>query len=181
MANPSPAHNPTDGLGSAVKVTLAGTGLVRADNGGTVSGYFGNEYKVSLSLAGTSTVVVTPALFDSGNNSYSPTATSWVYRSYNDPQITEATAPAASGSTSANPTLSPTPTRTAKIASVGASGASSVTVTGLSVGQAVIEVLYPTFDNAEGSVTVGNLGGASAGTTVPKDAIYATLIVTVGP
>lgn len=180
MANPNPAHNPTDGLLSAVAVQLAGTGLTALKTPSTGHPYAG-PYSVSLSLAGTSTVVVTPSLVDVNNAAYGATAASWVYRSYNNPQITEATAPAASASTSANPTLSPTPTRTAKIASVGASGVSTVTVTALAVGQAIIEVVYPTFDNAEGSMTVGNLGGASAGTSVPKDGIAVQLIVTVGP
>jgi hypothetical protein len=180
MANPNPAHNPTDGLLSAVAVQLSGTGVTAQKTPSTGHPYAGS-YSVSLSLAGTSTVVVTPSLVDVNNAAYAATAANWVYRSYNNPQITESTAPAASASTSANPTLSPTPTRTAKIASVGASGASTVTVTALAVGQAIIEVAYPTFDNSEGSMTVGNLGGASAGTSVPKDAIAIQLIVTVGP
>lgn len=168
MANPNPAHNPTDGKGSAVFVQLSGTGVTALHTPATNQPNAG-PYAVTLSLSGTSSVVVTPSLVDVTNTAYSATAASWVYRSYNDPQITETTFTS----------LSPAISYTAKIASVGASGASTVTVTGLAKGQAIIEVAYPTFDNTEGSITVGNLGGASAGTTVPKDAIYVQLIVTV--
>jgi len=180
VANPSPQHTPTDGLGVAAYVQLSGTGLTAKK---TVSANHPNpdHYDVTLSVSGTgfpSSVVVTPSLVDVSNTSYTPTAASWVYRSDADPQITEASFPTGAG----NPTnLSPKPTQTAKIASIGASGASTVTVTALSPGHADVECTYPTFDNAEGSITVGNLGGPLAGTTVPKDGISGFLSVRVAP
>jgi hypothetical protein len=175
MANPNPSHNPTDGLSTAVAVQVSGTGVTALHTPGApgTASINAGPYSVTLSVSAAggnaSSVVLTPVLVDAKNNSYSATSASWVYRSYNDPQITESTFSS----------LSPSVSYTAKVASVGASGASTVTVTALAVGQAIIEVEYPTFDNTEGSITVGNLGGASAGTTVPKDAIYTQVIVTV--
>lgn len=168
MANPNPAHNPTDGLGSACFVQLSGTGLTSTKTPTTNKPNAGC-YFVTLSLSGTSTVTITPSLVDVSNTSYAADSTKWVYRSYNNPQITE----------TCFSSLSPAISYTAKVASVGASGASTVTVTALAKGQAIVGVLYPTFDNTEGSITVGNLGGASAGTTVPKDSIAIQVVVTV--
>jgi hypothetical protein len=181
MANPSPAHNPTDGLGSAAFVQMSGTGVTAVL---TPSANHPNpaHYRVNLSVSGAngvpSSVVVTPSLVDVANTAYGSTAASWVYRSYNDPQVTEASFQTGPG----NPTnLWPKPTQTAKLCSVGASGAATVTVTALSPGKAVVEAVYPTFDGSIGSITVGNEGGPSAGTTVPKDEIFSALHVTIFP
>jgi hypothetical protein len=70
MANPNPAHNPTDGLLSAVAVQLSGTGVTAQKTPSTGHPYAGS-YSVSLSLAGTSSVVVTPSLVDVNNAAYS--------------------------------------------------------------------------------------------------------------
>lgn len=170
MANPNPAHNPTDGLGSACVVQCSGTG-VTALHTPTTSKPNPGPYSVTLSLSAAggfaSSVVVTPTLVDVANTAYSATAASWVYQSYNNPAITETTFSS----------LSPSISYTAKIASVSASGSSTVTVTGLAKGQAIIEIDYPTYDNTEGTYSV-SLGG---GTTlaVPKDRIFAQIIVTV--
>jgi hypothetical protein len=177
MANPNPAHNPTDGLGSACLIQASGTGLTAFKAVGSAGNLPADpiNYSVTLSVSAAggnaSSVVVTPSLVDIHNNAYSATAASWVYRSYNNPQITE----------SAFSSLSPRISYTAKVASVGASGASTVTITALAPGQAIVEILYPTFDNTEGTVNQGNLGGASAGTTVPKDSIARRITVTVLP
>lgn len=61
MGNPSPQHNPTDGLGTAVKLALSGTGITQV---------VGNVYKVTLSLGGTSTVSVTTTVQDVGGNTF---------------------------------------------------------------------------------------------------------------
>jgi hypothetical protein len=185
MPNPTPPANPTSGLGSAVYVQLSGTNVVVDPKATRPLGpNYPNagHYEVTLSVSGANgfapSVVVTPSLVDVSDTAYASTASSWVYRSYNDPQITEASLPTGPG----NPTnLAPKPTQTAKIASVSASGAATCTVTALSPGKAVLSVLYPTFDNAEGSVTVGNLGGPLAGSTVPKDGIFTFLDVKVFP
>jgi hypothetical protein len=172
MANPSPAHNPTDGLGSAVYVQLSGTNVIPYL---TPSANHPNpaHYSVTLSLSGAggfaSSVVITPSLVDVSDAAYAATAASWVYNSYNNPQVTEASFQTGPG----NPTnLDPKPTQTAKLCSVSASGASTVTVTGLSYGKAVIEVVYPTFDGSEGFITAG-------GTSYPKDKIFALLDVKI--
>jgi hypothetical protein len=184
VANPNPAHNPTDGLLSAAYVQLSGTGVTIPPKEPPVSTNHPNagHYEVTLSVSAAngfpSSVVVTPSLVDVSNTAYAATSTSWVYRSFNDPQITEASLPIGPG----NPTnLAPKPTQTAKLASVGASGASTVTVTALSPGKAIVSAIYPSFDNTEGSVTIGNLGGPLAGTTVPKDYIFALLDVKIFP
>jgi hypothetical protein len=185
MSNPVPPHNPTDGLSSACFVQLSGTGvIVDPKQTRPPSANYPNagHYEVTLSVSGAnglaSSVVITPSLVDVSNTAYASTAASWVYRSYNDPQVTEASLPTGPG----NPTnLAPKPTQTAKLASVSASGASTVTVTALSPGKAIVSAIYPTFDNAEGNVTVGNLGGPLAGTTVPKDYIFSFLDVKIFP
>lgn len=65
MANPSPQHTPTDGLGTATQVTLSGTG---------VSQVVGNVYKVSLNVGGSpnpSSVAMSSAVKDVGANAFS--------------------------------------------------------------------------------------------------------------
>ena len=171
MANPNPAHNPTDGLLTAVYVQLSGTGITQVH--GTASGSHPNPgpYQVTLSLSGTSTVTVTPSLVDVASTTYSATTANWVFQSYNYPNITENTFSS----------LSPSISYTAKIANVGASGAATCLVTGVAKGQAIVEFSYPTFDNTEGTLTGTVSGGStnSSNLTVPKDRIYAQLIVTV--
>lgn len=63
MANPSPQHNPTDGIGTAVKIALSGTGLVTI--------VAAREYSVPLSLTGTTTVAVTATVQDAAGTTFS--------------------------------------------------------------------------------------------------------------
>lgn len=175
MSNPNPAHNPTDGLGSACYVQLSGTGVTALH---TPSTNHPNSapYTVNLSLSSagglSSSVVVTPTLVDVSNTAYSATAASWVFKSYNNPQITETTFSS----------LAPSIAYTAKIASTSADGNTTCTVTGLAKGQAIVEFIYPTFDNTEGNISTstGVSGGVVSTQNVPKDRIYAQLIVNVG-
>lgn len=66
MPNPNPAHNPTDGLKSAAFVQVSGTGVVA---GKTVAAGKPNpaNYALTLSLGGTSTCQLTPAIVDAAN------------------------------------------------------------------------------------------------------------------
>jgi hypothetical protein len=170
---------PTTGLSTPVYITLAGTGLTVTPTSAVTTPNSG-PYNVTLSVSAAggkaSSVVVTPTLVDVSNASQSATVANWTYRSYNDPQITEASIYTGSLN-GAN--IAPKPTSTAKIASVGASGASTVTVTALNPGQAIVEINYPSFGNSGGTTSQGNLGGPSAGTAVPTNAIGTQLIVTV--
>jgi hypothetical protein len=65
MANPSPQHNPTDGLGTATNIVLTGTGITQVA---------GNVYKVSLNVGASpnpASVAVTSTIKDVGNNTFS--------------------------------------------------------------------------------------------------------------
>lgn len=66
MPNPNPAHNPTDGKLSAAYVQVSGTGVVAQK---TVAAGKPNPggYNLSLSLSGTSTCQLTPAIVDAVN------------------------------------------------------------------------------------------------------------------
>jgi len=157
MSNPNPQHNPTDGLAVAALVRLSGSGVTHIA---------GNEYAVTLSIGGTDTVTVTVAIEDVAGSAYSNVG-EVVTRSYNNPSAGSPTwyKPSAA---------SPYTNQSADVASVAAAtsaGDLTMVVTGLAVGQAIVEFEFPTFDNTEGNSGYGT----------PKDMIYAQLIVTVTP
>ena len=203
--NPNPQHNPTDGLGVAAYVHVSGTNVGPAgvipgtSNGfpqgqgvgassGTPTGAPVAQYALTLSLgaktyAGVSyhaTCQLTPALVDVKNNSYSPVG-SETYISYNNPST--------DGDGDAPAWYNPNPfgSYNADVASVSSSGL----ITALNVGQAIIEVQFPTFDNTLSSPAAGgaypgdvpSLGSnADGGTPVqfnPNEMVYAQIIVTV--
>jgi hypothetical protein len=154
--NPNPQHNPTDGLAVAARVRLSGTGVTQLA---------GNEYEVTLSLGGTDTVTVTVDVEDVAGSAYSNIG-EVVTKSYNNPSAGSPTwyKPSAA---------SPYTDQSADVASVAAAtsaGDLTMVVTGLAVGQAIVEFQFPTFDNTEGD---------DSATGNPKDMIYAQLIVNV--
>lgn len=188
MANPNPQHNPTDGLGVAAFVQLTGTNLTNrsggslahpGSNGGNGQGIGATassgsgagtfpvaQYALtqSLSAAGgfAATTQLAVVLKDVQNNTYSPTG-SPVYKSYNNPGVSGTPAWYKPSNGTAGPN-----TYNPNVASVSGSGL----ITALAVGQAIIEVQFPTFDNTEGD---------SSGTGDPFDMIYAQIVVTVIP
>ena len=199
MANPNPQHTPTDGLGVAAYVTLSGSsgssviynssGGANKSNGnngqgigpGTAaSGHFPvAQYSLTLSVSAAggyaSSLAVTAALVDVGNNAYTPVGTI-VAKSYNNPS--------AGSPAWYNP--SNFAGYSADVASVSESGVSSsnevFTITALNPGQAIVECAFPTFDN-----TLGNQEPQSPPsppnpeTLNPLMAIYAQVVVTVLP
>jgi len=65
MANPSPQHTPTDGLGTATQITVSGTGVTAIVPN--------RQYQVSLNVSASpnpSSVVLTAALKDAGGNAF---------------------------------------------------------------------------------------------------------------
>jgi hypothetical protein len=189
LANPNPQHVPTDGLGVAAYVQVTGTNLTSPSGGTTVhpgssstlingqgvgataGGVFPQaQYALTLSLSGAapnfSTCQLTTVLKDVKNNTYSTSnSANIVYRSYNDP---------AAGSPAwyrpSNGTAGPA-TYNANVASVSSTGL----ITAISKGQAVIEVLFPTFDFVGSTVDpepAQNFGN-------PIQAIYCQILVTV--
>jgi hypothetical protein len=168
------APAPTSGVGVAayIQLTDANSAPYKLVPLKTVATNYPSPavYTLTLSLANQATDVITPALSDVANTSVSATAANWVYQSYNNPAITETTFSS----------VSPSISYTAKVASVSASGASTLTVTGLAKGQAIIEVDYPTFSNSSGNLNVSlGVPPASNLLSVPKDRIYVQIIVTV--
>ena len=167
MANPSPQHNPTDGLNVAAVVTVAGTGITKVGSqvalvAGTTTG--GHQYHLNLSVSGASpnaaTCQLTTTIVDVKGNTYTPTGTV-VYKSYNDP-------------TGAFFNPSPlilnnsSPAYSALVASVSASGL----ITALHPGQAIIEVQFPTFDDVQTPETDSDTGN-------PEEMIYSQIEVRV--
>jgi|GEM_PF-4437172 hypothetical protein len=172
MSNPNPQHNPTDGLGVAAYVQVTGTNITNCASGGlTVAteatandtrglngqGYgavassskpvgANAQYALTLSLGGktyggtvySDTCQLTTVLKDVHDVTYVSWVGSPVYKSYNDPQ---ADSPA---------WYKPSPFAgyNANVASVSATGL----ITGLAVGQAVIEVQFPFCDFASSSL-----------------------------
>lgn len=82
MANPSPQHNPTDGLNTAALIDISGTGVTTV--------VAGRLYTVSLSLGGTNTVALTATIKDVTNtNTFtSGNGNSVTWKSYNTNQAT---------------------------------------------------------------------------------------------
>ena len=166
--NPNPQHNPTDGLGVAAYVQVSGTNVVNnsggagsADGGiGTTSGavqgqgigacpstnHPNAQYLLVLSLGSKtvngvsyhSTCQLTTALVDVSDAPYTglqnPT-----YKSYADPA---AGSPAWYRPSVFSDSSSTSPAYNGSVASVSSSGL----ITALAVGEAIIEVQYPTFD-----------------------------------
>ena len=192
MPNPSPQPTPTTGLGVAAYVQLSGTNLT-SPSGGTLvhpgaSGTNGQgvgataggafpvaQYALTLSLSASggylTSEALTAALVDAQNNAYAADQ-NFVARSLNNPS---AGSPAwyrpSPGSSGGSASYS------ADVASAVASGTNdaTITVTALNLGQAIIEVFYPTFDFASASVDpepTQNYGNPVVG-------IYAQVIVTV--
>lgn len=179
--NPNPQHVPTDGLGVAAYVQVAGTGITSPSGGTTVHpGASSNgqgigataggtfpvaQYALTLSLSSaggfSNTCQLTASAVDVKNNAYSPVG-SFVYTSYGDPNN-------AAGSPPSWYKPSAFAGYTAEIVSVSSSGL----ITSRGVGQAIVEVAFPTFDN-----TLGN-GPSDANEAEPVNFIYAQIIVTV--
>ena len=191
MANPNPQHVPTDGLGVAAYVKLSGgTGAsaLTSPSGGTLThpGAVANpingqgigataggvfpvaQYAMTLSLSATGTyesvAVLTAVAVDVQNNSYSPVS-NFTATSYNDPAAGSPAWYRPSNFAGYNP----------NVASVVASSTNdaTITITAVAVGQAVIEVAFPTFDNT--------LGTDAQGENEPDNFIYVQVLVTVIP
>jgi len=186
----------TTGLGYPCYVQMSGTNLTNP-SGGTLAHPGSNgangqgigataassapsdftvaQYALTLSLSSSggysNSAALTAALVDTGNNSYAATQ-NFVWRSLNNPSAGSPAwyrpSPGSSGGSTSYD---------ADVASVAAgSTENSVgTVTAISVGQAIIEVFYPTFDFASASADpepTQNYGNPVVG-------IYAQVIVTV--
>jgi hypothetical protein len=163
MANPNPAHNPTDGLGSAVYVHVTGTNLTNRSGGGlTVAseatyagtsaangqgyGAIGNvtnrpnfQYALTLSLSSklvagvqySNACTLTTTITDVAGTTYSQVG-SPTYKT-----LCPQSAP-----------LRPSSTNSPDIIAT----CSSNVVTAVAVGQVVLEVTFPTFDQVGGNV-----------------------------
>lgn len=178
--NPNPQHNPTDGLGVAVSVQVSGSSgssvITALKTPGANKPYPG-VYTLTLSKSAAggfaSAVTATASLVDASNAAYTPSGSA-VFRSYNDPANSAGSAPAYyNPSRFSDGTIS----YNENIVSV---GPSSGVITARNVGQGIIEVAFPAFDN-----TVGNTSGAT-GTinqlyAEPVQMIYVQIIVTVIP
>ena len=192
MANPNPQHNPTDGLNVAAYVQVTGTNITNCASGGLTvateatandtTGLNGQgygavastnhpnaQYTLQLSLSSTTiggtsyakTCQLTTVLKDVANTTYTPVG-SPTYKSYNDPDA---------GSPS---WFKPSPFAGYSDGSV-ASVSSSGLITALALGQAIIEVQFPTFDFASQSVDPE----PSQASGDPVMMIYAQIIVNV--
>lgn len=76
MANPSPQHNPTDGLGTVNRINLTGTGVTTI--------VAGQVYAVPLALSGTTTVALTAILKDIAGTTFTTgNGNSVTWKSYN--------------------------------------------------------------------------------------------------
>ena len=199
--NPNPQHNPTDGLGVAAYVVLSGgTGAsalsnpaggalghpgavaspingqgIGATEGGsnsvsTAPGFPEAQYAITLSLSGAGSyetaAALTAALVDVKNNSYSPSG-SFTARSYNNP----------SAGSPAWYKPSNFAGYSADVASASVNSYGVVTITALALGQAIVEVAFPTFDFA--SAPVDPEPAQAFGN--PIQMIYVQVVVTVIP
>lgn len=89
MPNPNPQHNPTDGLGIAAFVQVAGTGVTANLTVAANRPNPGN-YKLTLSVSASgfpATCQLTASLVDVSNAAYTPSG-SFTYKSYNTAQAT---------------------------------------------------------------------------------------------
>ena len=140
MPNPNPQHNPTDGLGVAALINLSG-----GVGGSAISTIVANqEYAITLSLssAGTfhNTAALTAAIKDVKGNAYSPSGNAGS-KSYNNPSAGSPAWLHLSNFGSYNPNV-------VSVANSGGNGL-TVTLTAIAVGNAVVEVSFPTYDNSE--------------------------------
>jgi len=188
--NPNPQHVPTDGLGVAAYIRCSGTNLTNRANGGlTVAGEanandttglngqgYGAvqssnhpvaQYHLIASLSGktiggtayTAANTITAALYDAKNNSYSPAdATKFTVKSWNNPNA----------GTPSWYRPSPFGSYTADVVSI-SNSSGTLTVTGLALGQGVVEVRFPTFEETWNEDS----------SSLPEDFIYAQIVVDV--
>lgn len=188
--NPSPQHTPTDGLGVAAFVHLSGSSgssVIESNgaafpgqgNGASASGVnpvaqYGLTLSVSASGGYASSLAALASLVDVKNNPYVPsdldqfTAISYNNPSAGSPAWYNPSPGTSGGSTAYNADI-------ASASAAGISGStSSVTITALHPGQAIIEVAFATFDN-----TLGNTAQPPADQPVMK--IFAQVVVQVIP
>lgn len=142
---------PTSGVGAPCGVTLAGSGVTQIK---------GHVYQVSLSLAGTKTVTITPTAVDAAGTTASPAYTgAFNWLSYN----------AAPTSANAGDVIESYPASTSgklgEIATVATATGATMVVTGQFVGQAIVECWIP----------LGDVTGLEK-----SGKVYAQLVVTVG-
>lgn len=168
--NPNPQSNPTNGIGVAAFVQLSGTGITANETTAANKPNPGN-YTLTLSLTSAGGhqlyCTATASLVDVSDNTstysvYDPQQ-NFVAESYNDP--------AAGSPTWYKP--SAVSGYSASVASAVASGTngSTITITALAVGTAVVEVSFPTFDNTIGASQPGQ----------PINMVYTQVVVTVVP
>lgn len=139
-----PSSNPTTGIGviAYVQATATPVALTEANQTAPSTGHPNAQYAVTLSLANAATTTVSAVLKDVANTTETTNngnAASFV--SYN----------AAPASNAANfSSLSPAVSYNAKVATV---NASSGLITANAIGQAIVEVSFPTFDSTNNIVT----------------------------
>ena len=180
MANPSPQPTPTSGKGTAAYVLVSGTNVGNCSTGvggkgqGTGAVPSGTspvaQYALTLSLASktiggvsySNTCQLTTTIKDAVNTTFTGT-NSPVYKSYAYPT-----------GGFYNPSVftppSGSPAYNGQIASVSSSGL----ITGLNVGQCIIEVQFSTFDDVQTPAT-------NTGTGNPWQMIYAQIVLNVVP
>jgi hypothetical protein len=157
MANPNPQHNPTDGLGTAVAITLTDSAAKMTKVGSQVALSPGNrigghQYALTMSVTGVGAeateklvgvvVDVKGLTFASGNGNVVK------YRVYESP---------ANGANSGKEIVNVTNSAQNPIAN-------SCDMIALNVGQAIVEAYFPSFDTTDGT-----------------DFIYSQVILTVTP
>jgi hypothetical protein len=198
MANPSPQHTPTDGLGVAAYVHVSGTNVTNPSGGSLAhpgsngangqgigatagSSYPVAQYALTLSKSGSggysASETLTAALVDVSGASYSPVSSA-VWLSYGDPGAGSPSWYRPSNAVSGNGAgLTP---YSANIASVASTGQLTATIAALNVGQCIVEVQFPTFDNTIGNqATAINPGPPNPQSYNPLMMIYAQIVVTV--
>jgi hypothetical protein len=180
--NPNPQHTPTDGLGVAAFVHVSGSsgssviGGVGAEQSGQGTGAVPSgtrpvaQYALTLSVSAAggyaSSLAATASLVDAQNNSYVPSDNDqFTAISYNNPSAGSPAWYNPSNFAGYNPNV-------ASVSAAGISGStSSITITALNPGQAVIEVAFATFDNTLGTNPEGQ----------PVQKIFVQILVTVIP
>jgi hypothetical protein len=198
MANPNPQHNPTDGLAVAAYVQVTGgdagnqltnlslgaakvQGTTGAPLGQGIGAGMGStnhpqaQYHLTLSLAHNlvngvqyiATCQLTTVIKDVANTTYTPRIGSPVYKSYGDP-VGAWYNP--SNGISGNGLLANQVAYSALVASVSLTGL----ITALHVGQCIVEVQFPVFDNVMTPETDHD-------TADPTQMIYAQIVVDVIP
>ena len=164
MANPSPQHTPTDGLGTPVAITLTCSYPAALDKVGSTTGRSpgnhigGHQYVLTLSVAGKPTTYTTP---NGKVMAYVTTAATLV------PILNDASGltftPASCGTAAATQTATGT-TNAVKFRAYQPGKASlgtnvvylgpptySGAVLSQNVGQAIVEAYFPTYDTTDGT------------------------------